>query len=92
MLTDTITGNQESRNVDKKKNEILVSGVDSNIDIKKDDSVTTSGLGGMFPRGIYIGKVESISTDKYGLSKTLAIKTNQNFNSIHYVTILKGEK
>lgn len=77
---------------DKKKNEILVSGVDSNIDIKKDDSVTTSGLGGMFPRGIYIGKVESISTDKYGLSKTLAIKTNQNFNSIHYVTVLKGEK
>lgn len=46
----------------------------------------------MFPRGIYIGKVESISTDKYGLSKTLAIKTNQNFNSIHYVTVLKGEK
>ena len=77
---------------DKKKNEILVSGVDSNIDIKKDDSVTTSGLGGMFPRGIYIGKVESISTDKYGLSKTLAIKTNQNFNSIHYVTVLKGDK
>lgn len=77
---------------DKKKNEILVSGVDSNVDIKKDDVITTSGLGGMFPRGIYIGKVEAISIDKYGLSKTLAIKTNQNFNSIHYVTILKGEK
>ena len=77
---------------DKKKNEILVSGVDSNVDIKKDDVITTSGLGGMFPRGIYIGKVAAISIDKYGLSKTLAIKTNQNFNSIHYVTILKGEK
>ena len=77
---------------DKKKNEILVSGVDSNVDIKKDDVITTSGLGGMFPRGIYIGKVEAISIDKYGLSKTLSIKTNQNFNSIHYVTILKGEK
>lgn len=77
---------------DKKKNEILVSGVDSNVDINKDDVITTSGLGGMFPRGIYIGKVEAISIDKYGLSKTLAIKTNQNFNSIHYVTILKGEK
>ena len=77
---------------DKKKNEILVSGVDSNIDINKGDAVTTSGLGGVFPRGIYIGKVESVSLDKYGLSKTLAIKTDQNFNSIHYVTILKGEK
>lgn len=77
---------------DKKKNEILVSGVDSSIDISKEDAVTTSGLGGVFPRGIYIGKVESVSLDKYGLSKTLAIKTDQNFNSIHYVTILKGEK
>lgn len=77
---------------DKKKNEILVSGVDSNIDINKGDAVTTSGLGGVFPRGIYIGKVESVSLDKYGLSKTLAIKTDQSFNSIHYVTILKGEK
>lgn len=77
---------------DKKKNEILVSGVDSSIDINKGDAVTTSGLGGVFPRGIYIGKVESVSLDKYGLSKTLAIKTDQNFNSIHYVTILKGEK
>lgn len=77
---------------DKKKNEILVSGVDSSIDINKGDAVTTSGLGGVFPRGIYVGKVESASLDKYGLSKTLAIKTDQNFNSIHYVTILKGEK
>ena len=77
---------------DKNKNEILVSGVDSSIDINKGDAVTTSGLGGVFPRGIYIGKVESVSLDKYGLSKTLAIKTDQNFNSIHYVTILKGEK
>ena len=77
---------------DKKKNEILVSGVDSSIDINKGDAVTTSGLGGVFPRGIYVGKVESVSLDKYGLSKTLAIKTDQNFNSIHYVTILKGEK
>lgn len=76
----------------KKKNEILVSGVDSSIDINKGDAVTTSGLGGVFPRGIYVGKVESVSLDKYGLSKTLAIKTDQNFNSIHYVTILKGEK
>lgn len=77
---------------DKKKNEILVSGVDSSIDINKGDAVTTSGLGGVFPRGIYVGKVESVSLDKYDLSKTLAIKTDQNFNSIHYVTILKGEK
>ena len=46
----------------------------------------------MFPRGIYIGEVETITNDKYGLSKTLGVKTNQNFNNIHYVTVLKEEK
>ena len=28
-------------------------------------------------------------SDKYNLSKTLYIKTDQNFSNIHYVTVLK---
>lgn len=73
-------------------NLVLISGVDSMVNINKGDVVTTSGLGGMFPRGIYIGTVETITNDKYGLSKTLGIKTDQDFNNIHYVTVLKEEK
>ncbi len=76
---------------DKDNNLVLISGVDSQVDTNKGDVVTTSGLGGMFPRGIYIGVVETITNDKYGLSKTLGVKTNQNFNNIHYVTVLKEE-
>lgn len=77
---------------DKENNLVLISGVDSRVEIKKGDVVTTSGLGGMFPRGIYIGEVETITNDKYGLSKSLGVKTSQDFNNIHYVTILKEEK
>ena len=76
---------------DKDNNLLLVSGVDSRVDIKKGDIVTTSGLGGMFPRGIYIGEVVSITNDKFGLSKTLGVKTKEDFNNIHYVTVLKEE-
>ena len=68
---------------------IQVTEVDSEAIINVGDTVTTSGLGGMYPRGIYIGVVETISNDRYGLSKTLGIKINQDFNSIHYVTVLK---
>ena len=76
---------------DKDSNLVLISGVDSLVEINVGDVVTTSGLGGMFPRGIYIGEVETITNDKYGLSKTLGVRMNQNFNNIHYVTILKEE-
>ncbi len=69
---------------------VEISSVDSQVPIQVGDVVTTSGLGGMFPRGIYIGTVEKIESDKYGLSKTLGVKTTQNFNNIHYVTVLKG--
>ncbi len=74
---------------DAEKEYVTVTGVDKMSDVKKGDSITTSGLGGMFPGGIYIGVVEDIKDDKYDLSKTLYIKTSQDFNNIHYVTVLK---
>lgn len=76
----------------KKSNTIKVTGVDKNSEVLRGDVVLTSGLGGLFPRGIYIGTVQSITRDKYDLSKTLYIKTSQDFNNIHYVTILKENK
>ena len=74
---------------DKDAKTILVSGVDKTTIINKGDTVLTSGLGEMFPAGIYVGEVEDIKSDKYNLSKIISIKTKQNFNDIHYVTVLK---
>ena len=73
---------------DKKNGTVKVTGVSNDLDVKKNDVVTTSGLGGLFPRGIYVGVVDKIKTDKYGISKTLYIKTKEDFNTIHYVTVL----
>lgn len=74
---------------DKEKNLIKVTGIDKITSINKGDIVLTSGLGEMFPAGIYIGTVEEIESDKYNLSKIVYIKTSQNFNDVHYVTVLK---
>ncbi|MBQ6497439.1 MAG: rod shape-determining protein MreC [Bacilli bacterium] len=70
---------------------IKVTGIDKTTVINQGDTVLTSGLGEMFPAGIYIGAVEKEESDKYNLSKTLYIKTTQDFNNIHYVSVL-GEK
>lgn len=71
---------------------VMVTGVDKMSTVKKGDTIVTSGLGGMFPGGIYVGVVEDIKSDKYDLSKTLYIRTSQDFNNIHYVTVLKEKE
>ena len=74
---------------DNKTGLLKVIDVDKTTKVKKGDEILTSGLGRLFPSGIYIGTVEKIESDKYNLSKTLYIKTSQDFNNIHYVTVLK---
>lgn len=76
----------------KKDKTVKVIGVDKDSNVKIDDTVLTSGLGGLFPRGIYVGTVSKITSDKYNLSKTVYVKTSQDFNNLHYVTILKENK
>ncbi len=74
---------------DKDTKTVQLSGIDKTSPINKGDVVVTSGLGELFPSGIYIGEVEEIKSDKYNLSKIISVKTKQDFNDIHYVTVLK---
>ena len=68
---------------------LTVTGVDKTHTIEIGDRVVTSGLGGKEPRGIYIGEVKDIKSDKYNLSKTIYLSTGQDFDNIHYLTVLK---
>ena len=77
---------------DKKSGYLKVSGVDKTYNLAIDDVVVTSGLGGKEPRGIFVGVVKDIKNDKYNLSKTLYLETGQDFDSIHYLTVLKEKK
>lgn len=74
---------------DKNKNLIKLTGIDKTTNINIDDVVLTSGLGETFPAGIYVGQVKKIKTDKYNISKIVYIKANQDFNDLHYVTVLR---
>jgi len=70
-------------------NTLEVEGISNTKTVRVGDLVYTSGLGGVFPSGILIGKVESITTDSYDLSKIINVKPSANYDDINYVTVLK---
>ena len=71
------------------KNVLEVEGISNTEDVLVGDYVYTSGLGGIYPSGVLIGIVDSISTDSYDLSKIINVKTVANFDDINYVAVLK---
>lgn len=77
---------------DKKKRALIINGIDNNINTEKGTTIKTSGLGGVFPSGLYVGEIIGEEKDSYNLSKKVFVKTKQDFDNIHYVTVLKGKK
>ena len=74
---------------DYEKGLLTVEGISNTATVSNGDYVYTSGLGGVFPSGILIGKVENITTDVYDLSKIINVKPSAKFDDINFVTILK---
>ena len=72
-----------------KENKLEVEGISNTEKVNIGDKVYTSGLGGVFPSGILIGSVESITTDEYDLAKIIKVVPSANFDDINYVTVLK---
>ncbi|WP_163653271.1 rod shape-determining protein MreC [Listeria sp. PSOL-1] len=60
-----------------------------NMSFKKGGKVVTSGLGGKFPAGIFIGTIEKAETDKMGLSQTAYIKPGADLYQLDHIIILK---
>ena len=76
---------------DYNKQVLEVEGISNTETVSVGDLVYTSGLGGVFPSGILIGKVESITTDVYDLSKIINVTPSADFDDINYVSILKRD-
>lgn len=71
------------------KSTLEIEGISNTKTVRVGDVVYTSGLGGVFPSGILIGTVESITTDSYDLSKIINVTPSASFEDINYVSILK---
>lgn len=73
---------------DSERGELIFKRIDSSAVIEEGAKVVTSGLGGIFPKGIFIGEVTEVTTDDFGLTKMAYVKPAANFSLLENVTIL----
>ncbi|WP_066063808.1 rod shape-determining protein MreC [Neobacillus soli] len=74
---------------DDKQKLLLVKSIPSGAKIEKGQKVITSGLGGVFPQGLMIGKVVDVKPDQYGLNQAAYVKPGADFYDINNVIVIK---
>lgn len=64
---------------DKETGTFLMSRIEDTKTLAKDDLIVSSGIGGVFPRGMIIGKVKDIQVGEFGLTYTATITPAASF-------------
>ena len=73
------------------KEALLFRRIPFDVDVEVGQVVISSGLGGVFPRGLVIGKIEEIIPDDYGLTQTAYVEPAADFYDIDHVMIVDRE-
>lgn len=73
---------------DNSAEHLVMSQITSTIEIDEGELITTSGLGGVIPRGLVIGEVEEVTMDAHGLAQQVYVRPAADFENIRYVTII----
>ena len=60
-------------------------------DIVVGDKVITSGMGGVFPKGLAIGEVIEVEKGEYGLFQAVKVRPVADFSRLEEVLVLVGE-
>lgn len=63
--------------------------INKNIPVQPGDEVITSGLGGIFPRGLLIGYVDRVATDRSGLYQSADVISKADLGTLQYVFALR---
>lgn len=72
-------------------NKLLMTGLSLNTRIIVGDRVVTSGLGGVYPKGIPIGTVTSLEEDEVGIEKVALVEPCVLLSSLFEVAVLLDE-
>lgn len=72
-----------------KDNAYIVKQLTSDSHVKEGDRVITSGLGGRSPKGLFVGTVQKVKKDRYGLNKEVYVRPAGSMYDISVVTMIK---
>jgi len=75
----------------KEQGRCLMDTISEDFDLKPGDVIETSGIGSIYPRGILVGRIESIHRDDSLIERYAIIEPLVNFNEIREVFILKNK-
>lgn len=76
----------------KDKSQMKLKYVPTNIELSVGDTIETSGLGGIYKKGIKVGEVEQVITEQNSLETYAIIHTAVDFETLEYViVIIDGE-
>ncbi|WP_255154455.1 rod shape-determining protein MreC [Ferruginibacter sp. HRS2-29] len=77
--TGTVTWDGTSPNI------LTLSGIPKSAKIVKGDSVITSGFSTYFPKGILIGRIDEINSEKSTSNYTIKLRSSADFYNLQYV-------
>lgn len=69
-------------------NTYKIEGISESDEIEEGAIVTTTGLSDIFPSGILVGNVKTVTSDNYDLTKIVEVTPSVDFNDISVVTVL----
>lgn len=72
-----------------KTGEFVMNKVENADDMKVGDTIITSGMGQVFPKGIEVGTISSIGPGEFGITYKVMVKPKASFNHIREVFVVE---
>ncbi|WP_246358705.1 rod shape-determining protein MreC [Paenibacillus phytorum] len=90
----TVKGNENQpfgmiESYDSKTGELVMNKVEHADDMKIGETIITSGMGQVFPKGIEVGTISSIGPGEFGITYKVMVKPKASFNRIREVFVVE---
>ncbi|SEO36117.1 rod shape-determining protein MreC [Amphibacillus marinus] len=72
----------------EERNQLVLEFTEYYEEIPEDAFVFSSGLGGVFPKGLEVGSIDEVTTDQYGLTQIAYVSPSANLTDFNHVIVV----